>query len=71
MRRNEALSLPKEPLDLVALAVDFSVKLGGQFAVGLWRDHINCALFPDHSPDPVGVIGLVREHMLAGLQLVQ
>lgn len=61
----------KETLDFVAFPVDFSIKFGGQFAVGLGRDHVDSALFPDQISDPVCVICFVREHMLARLQIVQ
>ena len=61
----------EEPLDLVALLVKLSVKFGGQLAVCLRWDHVDCALFPDHASDPVGVICLVGQHVLARLQFVQ
>lgn len=32
---------------------------------------VDCTLFPDHLTDPVGVIGLVRQHVLTGLQSIQ
>ena len=60
-----------EALDFVALPVNFIIEFCGEFAVGLRRDHVDCALFPDHLPDPVCVICLVRQHMLARLQVVQ
>ena len=41
------------------------------FAVGLGRDHVDSALFPDHVPDPVRVICFVCEHVLTRLQVVE
>ena len=51
--------------------VDFGVEIFRDFAVGLGRNYVDGPLFPDHFPDPVGVIGLVRNDVLTGLQAVQ
>ena len=47
-------------VDFVAFAIDFSVKFGGHFAVGLGRDHVDSALLPDQVCDPTCVICFVH-----------
>ena len=61
----------REPFDPVALVVKFGVEVGGSLAIGLWRDDVDCVLFPDHLSDPAGVTGFVRQPKLTGLQAVQ
>ncbi len=56
---------------LVAEFVELCVEGFWHFAVGLGRNDVYRALFPDQFSDPVGILGLVSQHRLSRLQLVQ
>lgn len=71
MRRKEAFRRPKNRSILPALLVKLGIKILRHLAVGFGRDYSDRALFPDHLPDPVGVIGLVGQHRLPGLLSAQ
>ena len=60
-----SLEATEKSFDFVALPVHYLVEFLRDLAVGLGRDHVNRALFPNHIADPIGIVCLVGQHPLA------
>ena len=63
-----SLEATEKAFDFVAQPVHFLVEFLRDLAVGLGRDYVNRALFPNHIADPIGIVCLVGQHPLAWLQ---